>query len=87
LAIGKVKMNSESTEVEIIRHGNTPIPVSVKLIFDDDSEKSLEKSARIWKDGKKSIKIEIDHEKVLKRVELGNKYIPDVNFENNMLEL
>ena len=37
----------------------------------------------IWKDGRQSIILKLKKGKTFKRLELGNKYIPDIDQKNN----
>ena len=84
LAIGEIVQNNEIMSVKIDRLGNVPVPVSLKIIYSDDSENSIEKKADIWKDGKTSINLDLEKGKIFKRLELGNKYIPDIDQKNNI---
>lgn len=86
LEIGEVKQNDNSTTVQINRLSNVPIPISLRVVYSDGSEQLIEKKANIWKDGKTSILIELEKGKSVKRLDLGNKYIPDINFKNNVYE-
>lgn len=83
LAIEKVRQNDNTMKIQINRLGIIPIPVSLMIIYSDDSEQIIEKKADIWKNGHTSITIEIEKNKTIKRLELGNKYIPDINHKNN----
>jgi len=84
LAIGEIKQNNHTSTVQINRLGNVPIPISLRVFYKDGAEQIIEKKADVWKDGKISIQIELDKGKSLKRIELGNKYIPDINRRNNL---
>ena len=83
LAIGDIVQNNEEMSVKINRLGNVPVPVSLKIIHSDDSEMLVEEKADIWKDGRTSINLNIEKGKIFKRLELGNKYIPDIDQKNN----
>jgi aminopeptidase N len=83
LAISGVVQIDEGISVKIDRLGNVPVPVSLKVVYFDESEILIEKKADVWKDGKTSITFNIDEGRRFKRLELGNKYIPDSNFKNN----
>lgn len=84
LAIGEINQNNKTITVQINRLGNVPIPVSLMIIYSDDSEQIIEKKADIWKRGNTSIMIDIEKNKTIKRLELGSKYIPDINHKNNI---
>ena len=67
----------------IKRLGNVPVPVYLKTIFADDSETLIERKADIWKNGAGEITFQITKQDSVKRLQLGNKYIPDIDLKNN----
>ncbi|MEJ2054285.1 MAG: M1 family metallopeptidase [Calditrichaceae bacterium] len=83
LAIGKVQNNDKNLSVTIKRLGNVPVPVYLKTIFADDSETLIERKADIWKNGAGEITFQITKQDSVKRLQLGNKYIPDIDLKNN----
>ena len=86
LGIKDVK-TAGSSDITIEKIGNQPVPVALKIIFEDDSEKIIYKTAGLWKDDNLEAVIHVDDNKPLKRIELGNSTIPDANPENNIWEL
>ena len=83
LGIGQVKQKSGKSEIEIIRHGNMVIPVHLRVVFEDDSEEIIRKSARVWQKSAERIIVPVKHKKKIKRLELGHIHIPDINRRNN----
>jgi hypothetical protein len=83
LAIGKIQQDDKMIKVQINRLGNIPVPVYLMVIYSDDSEQIIEKKASAWKNGNTSITIDIGESKTIKRLELGCKYIPDIDHRNN----
>ena len=83
LAIGEIKINKNIMLVSIDCLGNVPVPVCLTIIYSDNTEKQIDKKADIWKNGERSLKLEIKTDKLVKRLELGNKYIPDIDLKNN----
>ena len=83
LGIGQVKQKSGKSEIEIIRHGNMVIPVHLRVVFEDDSEEIIKKSARVWQKSAERIIVPVKHKKKIKRLELGHIHIPDINRRNN----
>jgi hypothetical protein len=57
--------------------------VELTLHFTDNSDFSYQQSASIW-NGKNLLVIPIKTNKKLKKINLGNEYIPDVNLKNNI---
>jgi len=85
LGIGDVQTgNGLDVTVEMI--GNQPVPVALKVTFEDESVKEVYETAGVWKNQKKQFKIHIDSDEMIKKIELGNNRIPDVNQENNVWE-
>ncbi len=67
--------------------GNQPVPIAIKIFFEDDSVQEMYETAGIWKDQKTKAEFHLDSSKKIKRIELGNSRIPDVNPEDNIWEL
>lgn len=87
LSIKSVDNSKGTIKVKIEKLGNIPTRVKLILEFDDGTIERISKSSRIWKDGNKTIDVSVSSSKKLKIVTLGNKYIPDVDRENNVFEL
>jgi aminopeptidase N len=85
LSIEKVKKVKDGYQISIANKGGLPLPVKVKLIYDDGSTKTSKKSLGIWKDRTKPV--EIHAKKNLKKVILGNKLIPDIHPDNNVYKI
>jgi aminopeptidase N len=83
LTIGEVKEFEGMLEVEIINKGGMPVPVNVTVTDTENSEKSFYYTAKIWEDGKDRVILRIDHKGKTGKINLGNKYIPDINKEDN----
>ncbi len=83
LAIENVKVKNKELSFDVVKVGNLPLPVQLKIVFKDDSRKEFYETALIWKDGKTRVnyKIKIDKEPI--SIELGSRKIPDVNRSNN----
>ena len=70
-------------EVVIEKLGNLPVPIKLKITFADSSEQIIEKQADVWKDGKQSYLLNFDHETQIDKIELGDKYNPNINLDDN----
>jgi Peptidase family M1 domain len=84
LAIKKVEAVDGKTQITIQRLGNVPIPIKLKLIYENESTEEIYYSADIWKEGIEEFKIEHETVQVLKEIQLGDVTIPDSNRENNI---
>jgi hypothetical protein len=85
LGIKNAKVEGGKVKVVVEKVGKLPIPVSLKIIFDDESDLIIYKRADVWKNGVNEIMIEADILKNIKSITLGNSKIPDVNEENDKL--
>ncbi len=87
LAIKKVIIKSKMCKIIIENKGNLPVPVALKYTFSDDTETLYYETAKIWKSGKKEITIKSSYQDKslqIKKIELGNSQIPDVNIKDNI---
>ena len=87
LAIKSVSRKSGEYLIEIEKVGNYPVPVHLKLTYDDGSIETLHEKVSVWKDGDLSYNI-IDYTgKKLIKAELGDVIIPDINPSDNLYPL
>jgi len=82
LAIENVKLNKNKLSFDVRKLGSIPVPVSIKILFDDNSTKEFYETAKVWKD-KDKISYELKVDKKPLSIELGTKKIPDVNRKDN----
>jgi hypothetical protein len=82
LAIENVKLNKNKLSFDVRKVGSIPVPVSIKILFDDNSTKEFYETAKVWKD-KDKISYELKVDKKPLSIELGTKKIPDVNRKDN----
>jgi hypothetical protein len=84
LSIQNVKIEKGEIKITVRKIGNYPVPVFLTLLTVEGKEINLEVSAEIWNVAKNN---EFTYEKEIKEnivsVILGNKYIPDINPDNN----
>jgi hypothetical protein len=73
--------------MEIEKVGNIPIPIKISLMKDGISVKEIYNTAELWMKGNKTVKIKLDNPGEFDRIVLGSVQIPDVNKENNEVEL
>jgi len=82
LAIENVKLNKNKLSFDVRKLGSIPVPISIKILFDDNSTKEFYETAKVWKD-KDKISYELKVDKKPLSIELGTKKIPDVSRKNN----
>ena len=84
LGIKEVNKNSKETTIVIEKIGLLPIPIYLKIAYEDSSEGIVTRGAEIWKTGKNEHQITINNDKEIVSLELGNSYIPDMNADNDI---
>ena len=68
--------------------GGLPLPIYISLKDNESNELfSISETAKVWSNGDKIIEVIKDIDKKISYIELGNKYIPDINKENNKIFL
>ncbi|MFA7228555.1 MAG: M1 family metallopeptidase [Melioribacteraceae bacterium] len=68
--------------------GGLPLPVNIKFYYDDGTNESVfGKNADVWKNGNNEISVPIQKRKNVKKIELGNSRIPDINPDDNIVEI
>jgi hypothetical protein len=87
LSININRMNDEN-KVTINNIGGIPVPVVVKFVYENKSvETVINRSADIWKDGKTKFSQVINSTGKVVKIELGDKWIPDTNPQNNFVDM
>jgi hypothetical protein len=78
-----VKELKSSNEIVIEKIGSYPVPVDLKVIYDDNSNETIHKTATVWKHGEKEISIKLNNSKKVKSAEILTLLGPDINLKNN----
>ena len=77
LAIENVEILNGKISTKVAKKGNIPTNVKVIFEFEDGTNETVEKSACVWKGGNNSINVNIESNKKLSKVTVGDKHIPD----------
>ncbi len=85
LAIDRIEQQEEKIQVFISKEGSIPIPIKLKIVFEDGTETELNYTAAVWKNGNKEFIIEYPADKPVKEIILGSPDIPDTDSENNLV--
>ena len=85
LGIDRVEQQEETIKVFISKEGNIPIPITLKIVFEDETETEIYHTAAVWQNENKEFLIEHPADKPVKEILLGNPDIPDTNTDNNMV--
>ncbi|MDH7604876.1 MAG: M1 family metallopeptidase [Melioribacter sp.] len=88
LSIKLAHQKDNKVEIVIFNKGGLPLPVKINAVYDDNTEQIIyESKADIWKDGNYEKKINFNSKKKIKKIQLGNNQIPDVNIKDNTIEM
>lgn len=87
LAIKELYENFGKRTVLIQKKGIIPIPIKLKVTFEDDSETNFYKTARVWDKRNTVCSINLYGDKKIKTIELGDAVIPDIDRSNNVLHV
>ena len=82
-----VDKRKDGVSVSVSNKGGLPVPIKIKFYYEDGtSELVYDKNADEWKDGKVGLLTIIKPKTNVKKIELGNTQIPDVNLKDNTVE-
>jgi aminopeptidase N len=86
LRLGSVMQNDLNLEITITNIGGMPVPVELTLYDADNNTTVINRDASVWKTGNTLAIKEVVKGKI-KKVVLGNKYIPDLNPKDNEINI
>ena len=84
LAIERLDQREKVAIVHIENKGHLPLPVYLKVTFDNGESTIYEESMDIWKNASGHIEMTIDEGKAIDMLILGNNRIPDVDRGDNV---
>jgi hypothetical protein len=87
LAISDAKIENGKLKIVIEKIGNYPVPIYINIKADNEDDIEIYESVKVWSNGVVKITFEKQFEGKIISVSLGNKYIPDFNFNNNTFNL
>ena len=82
-----IKKVTGSNEIIIENYGGLPLPVVVTCDFSDGTTETYNESVAIWSNRSPAVIIKANPNKTITKVVLGDKQIPDINKENNQMEI
>ncbi len=82
LGIKSVKDN----EILIERKGSVPVSIKLEITYEDNLTDSVYKNLKIWETGIKEYKIQLNNDKIIRKVVLGDDLTPDSNISDNTYE-
>ena len=82
LSLKLIEINGKKT-VEVLNEGGLPLPVILKIFYDDKNE-VIKKDASVWNNRKK-LAFELEKGAVIQKIILDNPHFPDYNGQNNSI--
>ena len=76
---------SDSVLVRRVGRGSLPLPVKLHIQYSDGTEKVVDRSMEVWKNGAGSIEIKLDRFEDIKEISLDTETVPDINPKNNSI--
>lgn len=83
---GLIKV-TQANQIVVANLGGLPMPIHLKVEFKDGTSENITKSPSIWEDNMQRAVIQVDKNKKIKAVTLGDSKIPDVNKSDNYMKL
>ena len=86
LALENASIKSNHLKVNIHRKGILPVPVKLSVKFDDGSEDIIYARSDVWKNANTFYAIDKKYSKPIRKLVLGDDYIPDFDTTDNTLD-
>lgn len=85
LSLVSASENKGEWSVVIEKKGNYPVPVSLEFETAEGRKIEHYESAKVWSRNNRVITIKKDIQEKIVSIKLGNKYIPDINQNDNLI--
>jgi len=82
LGIGLVEEKDDRLDVTIEKYGDLPVPVDITVTYSDHTKLNVHQPASVWQN-MNTVILPIETKKKIKKMTLGNDYVPDTNSDNN----
>lgn len=79
-----IKGVSHENVILIEKIGLLPVPVELTVFFEDGTQETISRNARVWADNKKTVAIPVFSNSKITEINLGNDLIPDADRKNNL---
>ncbi len=82
-----IKKVTNDNKIVVQNVGGLPLPVIITCEFADGTTEVIRKSPAVWSSGENAVVLQVDKDKMLRKVTLGSEQVPDINKKNNVVEL
>jgi len=72
--------------ITISKKGNIPVSIKLEITFDDNTTEKIYKNPGIWKTGTTEFFVNIETNKIIKKIILGDSITPDIDLSNNIYQ-
>jgi aminopeptidase N len=86
LAVTSVRKLGNSYNVLITAKGSKPVPVYLKIIYQDKTTAIIHRSVEVWEKGNTTFNLIIPTSKKISKIILGDPHVPDINKRDNIYE-
>jgi len=73
----------DSKRVIIERKGSIPVSIKLEITYQDDSKESIYRNLSIWETGSTEYPVELNSNKTVRKITLGDRLTPDIDITNN----
>ena len=87
LGLRELKEENGQKIIIVEKKGTIPVPIKVAVYCTDGTVAHFYKTARAWDKGNDVFSIAIEGTRTIKRIELGDRIIPDVDRSDNILHV
>ncbi|SDL48559.1 M1 family metallopeptidase [Pedobacter antarcticus] len=87
LGISSATKTKDGYTFIVNNQSNKPLPIYLELEFADGSKVKIHQTIGIWEHADKQVRIPYQTNKKIRKVKLGDTYVPDKNHSNNTLTL
>jgi hypothetical protein len=85
LKLSNAKPTQNGYRITVRNVGSMPVPIRLHIVYEDEEKEIINYSAATWKDKRKLFEFNIETDKKIRTLQLGDYEIPDVNPDNNQL--
>ena len=82
-----IKKVTNNNIIVVQNYGGLPLPVVVFCEFTDGTSEIISRRTSVWSAGEQAVALQVDKDKMIKKVVLGSELIPDIDETNNILEI
>jgi len=87
LALKDIKSGPDGYDLIIEKVGPFPLPLTIKITYQDGTVQFLDRKVSIWEEGNKIYTLPVETKKMVKKIEWIPGILPDADETNNCIEL